>query len=439
MLVLGLGLSGRSAANFCAQQGAHVCAVDERADLREGVALLNNIDVRLGESFPNPRDFDLVVPSPGIPPERYRKTAGRVWGDIELTARALKVPIIAVTGTNGKSTTVMLIETMLRACGLRACAAGNLGTPALTLVGQPLDVAILEVSSFQLETVESFRPHVAVILNLSPDHMDRHGDIESYAAAKKKILERQRPTDVAVLNADDPVVRSFAEETQARIVPFSRLERAALSPHAQKVWLDSGSAVLSDGGKQIRLPLDGATTLGESNQDNLLAALAAIWSLGVDPKRAMNGLLDFKPLPHRSEHIATRNGVRFVNDSKATNPGAAQRALESTKAPTLWIAGGRDKGLSFEGLAETARGRVRVALLIGEAASQLESHLAGIVPCERMASLEEAVHRATEWAEDGDVVLLAPACASFDQFENFEARGECFRRAVLRIVEGNPQ
>ena len=202
---------------------------------------------------------------------------------------------------------------------------------------------------------------------------------------------------------------------------------------------DRSKVVLSDGGKQIRLPLDGATALGDSNQDNLLAALAAVWSLGVDPKRAMDGLLDFKLLPHRSEHIATRNGVRFVNDSKATNPGAAQRALESTKAPTLWIAGGRDKGLSFEGLAETARGRVRVALLIGEAASQLESHLTGIVPCERMASLEEAVHRATEWAKDGDVVLLAPACASFDQFENFEARGECFRGAVLRIVEGNPQ
>ena len=439
MLVLGLGLSGRSAANFCAQRGANVCAADERSDLGEGVALSNDIDVRLGKSFPDPRHFDLVVPSPGVPTERYRDTAGRVWGDIELASRALKIPIVAVTGTNGKSTTVMLIEAMLRACGLRACAAGNLGTPALTLLGQPLDVAILEVSSFQLETVETFRPHVAVILNLSPDHMDRHGDIESYAAAKKKILERQDPTDVAVLNEDDPLVRSFAEDAKAQIVPFSRFERAALSAHDQKVWLDAGSVVLSDGGKQIRLPLDGATALGDSNQDNLLAALAAVWSLGVDPKRAMDGLLDFKLLPHRSEHIATRNGVRFVNDSKATNPGAAQRALESTKAPTLWIAGGRDKGLSFEGLAETARGRVRVALLIGEAASQLESHLTGIVPCERMASLEEAVHRATEWAKDGDVVLLAPACASFDQFENFEARGECFRGAVLRIVEGNPQ
>ncbi|MEE3327396.1 MAG: UDP-N-acetylmuramoyl-L-alanine--D-glutamate ligase [Myxococcota bacterium] len=437
MLILGLGRSGQSAANFCAQRGARVFAADERAHSDKDLALSADIEVRLGQPFPDPALFDLVVPSPGVPAERYRASARRVWGDIELAGRALPVPIIAVTGTNGKSTTVMLIEAMLKACGLRACAAGNLGNPALSLLGQALDVAVLEVSSFQLESVDGFRPHVAVILNLSPDHMDRHGDMEGYAAAKKRILERQGPDDIAVLNEDDARVRQFADDAQARVLSFSHFAGTPDKTRDARVWLDLNHAVLSEGGKQTRLSLDGASTLGEANRDNILAALAAVWAFGADPERALDALVGFKLLAHRSEHIATRRGVRFINDSKATNPGAAQRALESATSPVLWIAGGRDKGLSFRTLAEAARGRVRTALLIGEAADKIESELAGIVPCQRMASLEDAVARAAELAQEGDDVLLAPACASFDQFKNFETRGDCFRKAVLQMPEGN--
>ena len=439
VLVLGLGRSGRSAANFCAQRGAQVCAADERADLDTNLSLSDGIEVRLGKAFPDPAGFDLVVPSPGVPPERYRASARRVWGDIELAGRALPVPIIAVTGTNGKSTTVMLIESMLKACGLRALAAGNLGKPALDLLGEPLDVAILEVSSFQLETVETFRPHVAVVLNISPDHMDRHGDLEAYAAAKKKLIEQQHPDDIAVLNEDDVRVRQFAADTRARILPFSRHAETSSQASGARIWLDLGQAVLSEHGKQTRLPLTHAESLGEAHLDNVLAALAAVWAFGADPARALDALIDFKLLPHRSEHIATHKGVRFINDSKATNPGAAQRALESATSPLLWIAGGRDKGLSYRSLAEAARGRVRTALLIGEAAQKIESELDGTVPCLQMENLEEAVLRAAALAREGDVVLLAPACASFDQFKNFETRGECFRDAVLQMTEGNPE
>ena len=436
MLILGLGRSGRSAASFCAQKGAHVCAVDEQAQSGETLNLPEGIDVRLGQAFPDPADFDLVVPSPGVPPERYQESARRVWGDIELASRALPIPIVAVTGTNGKSTTVMLIEAMLNACGIRARAAGNLGTPALSLLGQPLDVAVLEVSSFQLESVDAFQPHVAVVLNISPDHMDRHGNLDNYAAAKQRILAQQGPHDFAVLNEDDERVWEFAEGAGAQVVSFGRLSHTGASASGRSVGLDLDQAVLSDGGRQTRLPLEGARALGEANRDNVLAALAASWAAGADPERALDALLHFKPLAHRSEHIATQRGVHFINDSKATNPGAAQRALESATAPVLWIAGGRGKGLSFDSLAEAARGRVRTALLIGEAAEEIESALGESVPCQRMASLEEAVNRSGELAHEGDIVLLAPACASFDQFENFETRGDCFRQAVLRMGEG---
>ncbi|MFP6638635.1 MAG: UDP-N-acetylmuramoyl-L-alanine--D-glutamate ligase [Myxococcota bacterium] len=436
---MGLGLSGRSAAHFCAQRGAEVCAVDEEVvptGRFDDNSLGPGIEVRLGQPFPDPSAFDLVVPSPGVPPERYRKGARRVWGDIELAGRALAIPIIAVTGTNGKSTTVSLIEAMLEAAGLRARAAGNLGTPALTLAGQPLDVGVLEVSSFQLETVESFRPAVAVVLNLSPDHLDRHGSFERYAAAKRRLLEHQGASDVAVLNNDDPVVKSFAAGAGAQILPFSRFGPPAETAGKRSAWLDVGCAVLAQGSRSMRLALDGSGALGAADQDNILAALATVWAFGVDPARAVTALAGFQPLPHRMEQVALIDGVNFVNDSKATNPGAALRALEGTRAPTLWIAGGRDKGLSYRSLADAATGRVRTALLIGEAADQLESCLAGQVPCERLPNLDEAVRRAAELAGAGDVVLLAPACSSFDQFENFEARGECFRRAVQLLAEG---
>ncbi len=428
VLVLGLGVSGRSAAAYCAAHGARVLAVDERADAPAG-DLPAAVEVRRGAlpEVADPADFDLVVPSPGVPRERYAGGARRVWGDVELAARALSVPVVAVTGTNGKSTTVRLVEAMLRAAGLRARAAGNLGEPALDLVGQPLDVAVLEVSSFQLEAVESLRPRVAVLLNVTEDHLDRHGSLEVYAATKGRLFANQQPSDHAVVNGDDAVALGATAGARARRWLF---RRAAPVPNG--AWWDAGAIVLARDERWQRYPVD-PEPARQVGPENLLAALLAAHASGADPGRALGALADFAPLPHRMQRVAGPGGATWLDDSKATNPGAAARALTVQDAPVIWIAGGRDKGLSFDALAETAAGRVRHALLIGEAAEKIAAALRPRVSTEGMASLEAAVARAAELAEPGDVVLLSPACASFDQFSGFEERGRRFQQAVAAL------
>ncbi|MDE0885341.1 MAG: UDP-N-acetylmuramoyl-L-alanine--D-glutamate ligase [Myxococcota bacterium] len=446
ILVLGLGMSGRSAAHFCAERGARVIAADERSadvlfDAPESEIareLGPQVELVCGQPFPDPSRFDLVVPSPGIPPSRYAKAASRVWGDIELAGRALAIPVIAVTGTNGKSTTVRLIEAMLNAAGRRAEAAGNVGTPALSLPGKPLDIAVLEVSSFQLETIESFAPQVAVILNITPDHLDRHGDLAGYSAAKRRILENQGPGDVAVLDFDNALVRGFAEHARGEVIPFSRQSPPSLSNHPRAAWIDAGVATFADGHTLERVPLASGSGLSAHDRDNVLAALTAAWAAGVAPLSASQALSNFQALPHRCEVVPAPGPVRWINDSKATNPGAAQRAIEGCEAPVLWIAGGRGKGLSFAPLAEVAQGRVKIALLIGESTDTLAEVLEGRVPWESCGDLDAAVGRAASLADPGDIVLLAPACASFDQFKSFEHRGECFRTAVGRLTEESP-
>jgi UDP-N-acetylmuramoylalanine--D-glutamate ligase len=427
-LVLGLGLSGRSAAAFCAARGAYVVAADERQGRHlEGLQHLEGVAyLVLGPPFPDPADFDLVVPSPGVPAERYRGGARRVWGDVELAYRALSIPIVAVTGTNGKSTTTALIASMLRAAGLRAAAAGNIGTPALELVGEALDVAVLEVSSFQLEATDAFRSRVAVILNLTPDHLDRHGSFEAYVAAKARILAAQRAEDVAILNFDDSAVRELAASARARVVPFRTrgpLERGA--------WLDAGALALRLGDAPLqRLSLDGLQLAGRHNRENALAALCAAACAGADPEKALHALAAFEGLPHRTQIVARRSGVLFVDDSKATNPEAALSSLASFEAPLVWIAGGRDKDLDLTELADAASRRVRAAVLLGEAAEKLARTLAGSVEIHRVDCIEDAVRKAAQLARPGDVVLLSPGCSSLDQFRNFEERGRRFRAAV---------
>lgn len=435
VLVLGLGMSGLSAAEFCAKQGARVVAADERAaDAIDGLAALpSSVEVVAGAPLPDPSPFDLVVPSPGVPAARYADRARRAWGDIELAWRALSVPVVAVTGTNGKSTTVCLIEAMLNAAGLRARLGGNVGTPALALPGQAIDVAVLEVSSFQLEAVEAFAPRVAIILNLTPDHLDRHGDFEGYAEAKRRILARQSEGDIAILNFDCEPVRAFAQTARAEVIPIGMRGPAQGGHYEREGWLEAGAIALRAGGVIQRFSLDSLPLAGPHNQFNALAALTAAWVLGAEPARALEALIDFRGLPHRSEIVGPIAGVTFVNDSKATNPGAALESLGGHARPVIWIAGGRDKGLHFDALADEAAKRASHALLIGEAAEQIETALAGRIPCERCDDLEHAVARAAALAEPGDVVLLAPACASFDQFASYEQRGDRFRDAALAL------
>lgn len=431
VLVLGLGMSGVSAARFCAERGARVVAAEETPRALDPAALGPGVELRQGAPFPDPGEFDLVVPSPGVPRARYVGRARRALGDVELAYRALRVPIVAVTGTNGKSTTVRLVEAMLRAAGLRAEAAGNVGVPALDLVGRPLDVAVLEVSSFQLEAVERFRPRVGVVLNVTEDHLDRHGSLEGYAATKARLFERQGPEDVAIANGDDPLARKVAAAGRAHTRLFKRV-----GPVADGAWWEAGAIALAERGSVQRLSLDDVAAVPLPPRENVLAALLAASAVGADPQRALAALADFAGLPHRLERVALRDGVAFVDDSKATNPGAAEFALDAQSAPVIWIAGGRDKELSFDALAERARGRVRRALLIGEAAEKIGRALEGRVPYERVETLEAAVRRAAEIAAAGEVVLLAPGCASFDQFQSYAERGERFRAAVLALARG---
>jgi UDP-N-acetylmuramoylalanine--D-glutamate ligase len=432
VLVLGLGITGRSAAAFCAARGASVLAADERADV--ATDLPPGVEFAVGRAFPDPAEFDLVVPSPGVPAARYRERARRVWGDVELAARALAVPLVAVTGTNGKSTTALLTAAMLRAAGLRARAAGNVGTPALDLVGVGLDVAVLEVSSFQLETTEAFRPTVAVLLNVAPDHLDRHGSLEAYIAAKSRIFAHQGSDDVAIVNDADPGALRAAAGARARRWSFS-----SEAPVSRGAWLDAGAACLRlESGPPQRLSLAGSRLLGAHNRENVLAALLAATAVGAQPEKAARALATFEGLPHRTQLVATRRGVRFVDDSKATNPAAALRALASFEAPLVWIGGGRAKGLDLSGLADAVGRRARAAILLGEAAPVLERDLAGLLEVRRVESIEEAVRAAAAFAREGDVVLLAPGCSSLDQFGSFEERGERFARAVAALGKVRP-
>ena len=430
VLVLGAGISGRSAAAFCAQQGARVVLSDEAPGHEtRGEQTNEAIELRLGQPFPDPADFDLVVPSPGVPPARYRARARRVWGDIELAWRALAVPIAAVTGTNGKSTTVRLLEAMLRAAGLRARAAGNVGDAALGLVGEPLDVAVLEVSSFQLETIDGFHPRVAVLLNVAPDHLDRHGDMAGYLAAKARIFQNQTAEDVAILNAD-PALDDLAESLGGQVFRF-----AVRGPVSRGACWDGDAVLLRTDGAAQRIALEGLPRPSGPLRENLLAALLAAVALDAEPRKALSALAGFRGLPHRCELVAERSGVRWVNDSKATNPSATLPALALATAPLLWIAGGKDKGLDYGALAEAPLRGVRRVLLIGAAAPRIAEALAGRVEIESVGTLEAAVARAAELARPGDMVLLSPACASFDQFRNFEHRGERFRELVGALSE----
>jgi len=438
VLVLGLGMSGRSAAAFCAARGARVVVADERPesdhdDLGALRATRGIREVLTGAPFPDPADFDITVPSPGIPEARYRGRARAAWGDIELAGEFLAVPIVAVTGTNGKSTTVRLVEAMLIGAGLRAKAAGNVGTPVLSLVGEAIDVAVVEVSSFQLEATEHFRPHIAVVLNITPDHLDRHGDLEGYAAAKRRLLANQGPDDVAVLAFDDPIVRRFEEHARAEVVPFGLRAAQLDRRYRRAAWMDAGAAVLRDGDRTTRVDVASIPLTGRHNLENVLAALVSAWVCGADPQAAARGAARFRGLPHRAEIVGNAHGMTWIDDSKATNPGAAMRALDGLPTRVIWIAGGRDKGLPYDALAEVAADHASVALLIGEAADKIEAALAGRIPCERLASLDEAVRVAADRGRPGDVVLLAPACASFDQFTSAEERGDRFRQAIDRL------
>jgi len=438
--VIGLGATGRSVLEFLTARGARVFAADSR-DLPPALDDVRtrhrNLDLRLGAfDLGALSGADTLVVSPGIdrrqaPFPELAARGVRFVGDIELFAHEADAKVIAVTGSNGKSTVVGLVDAMLRASGKDVRTGGNFGTPALDLIGAPApDVYLLELSSFQLETTESLNPEVAIVLNVAADHMDRYASLTDYAAAKYRIFRGARTVVVEHGLARDPALAA-AIDRQSRIVTYAVDDAPAegFGTVAGLVYED-GAPILDAASLAI---------VGRHNEANVTAALAVGSAAGLITRDMLFALADFRGLPHRCRPVATIRGVRFVDDSKGTNVAASAAAIEGLggDANVVLVAGGVGKGADFSPLAEAARGRVRRAVLIGEAAPELEAVLSPVCGVERADSMEAAVAAAVAAARAGDTVLLSPACASFDMFENFEHRGRVFAEAVRAQATGD--
>lgn len=444
VLVVGLARTGIVTALFSAGYGATVTATDERPEmeLHETAAKLRAAGVTLelgghhAESF---LDQDLIVVSPGVPAklpelELARARGTPIWSEIELAWRFLRGKLIAITGSNGKTTTTSLVAHILQTAGIPTLIGGNIGTPLLALVENSMDttVTVAEISSFQLETIEKFRPEIGVLLNLTPDHLDRHASFEEYAQAKMRMFENQLERDIAILNADDPEITKRMP-TKPHIFWFSRQKRVAAG-----AFLRDEQIFFRNEGSEVALARrDEISLRGEHNVENVLAACAAAYLAGADPAAIASGIKTFKGVEHRLEFVAEISGVQFYNDSKATNVDAAVKAIEAFPGPLIVILGGKDKGSPYTPLRELLRERARLAILIGAAADKIEEDLGDAVPLERAGTLDRAVHLAMQNAQPGDTVLLAPACSSFDQFENYEHRGRIFKELVAKLENQN--
>ncbi len=378
-----------------------------------------------------------IVVSPGVPidaePITQARALGRpVIGEIELASQFLQGVIVAITGSNGKTTTTTLVGEVLSKGGLKTLVGGNIGTPAISLVAQatPDTITVLEVSSFQLETIGSFRPKVAVLLNVTPDHLDRHRTFQAYVDAKARVFENQSAEGFAVLNADDPTCVELAGRTRAQVFWFGRkreVESGAFVRDGQVIFRRNGS-------EQEVMPISEIPLKGLHNLENVLAAVCAGALMGCDAEKIRSVIREFKAVEHRLEYVATVRGVEYYNDSKATNVDATIKAVESFPANIHLILGGKDKGSDYTTLNDLLRQRVKRVYTIGAAADKIQSHIKGAVEIVASGTLEGAVKRAAASAVRGDIVLLAPACASFDQFENYEHRGRVFKELVRGLA-----
>jgi UDP-N-acetylmuramoylalanine--D-glutamate ligase len=434
VLVLGFRETGRTVARVLTGRGVAVRVAD-RADAGTfgvGAEEWRGVELRLGEEGADLLDgIDLVVPSPGVPPTaaplRHALARGvPIESEIELAAGLLACPLVAITGTNGKSTTTTLVGLALARAGRRTFVGGNLGTPLISAVDQRPEVAVVEVSTFQLEWTRRLRPQVAGLLNVTADHLDRHGTFAAYRDLKARLFSAQSADDVAVLNRDDPEVWALRDRLAARVVSFGA------NPTARGAFVDGGAVVLRlDEGVEERYSLTRTRLVGRHNVENVAAAVTIARLAGSSPAAVQEAVDAVEPLPHRLALVAERAGVRWYDDSKATNVGASVKSLESFAGPVVLLAGGVDKGGEYDPLARAAAGKVRLALLFGAARDRIAGALLGAgVDVERVPDLAAAVRAAARVAEAGDTVLLAPACSSFDMFTDYKARGRAFRAAV---------
>ncbi len=445
VMVIGLGVSGLAAARLLAAHHARLVMTDLRADFGanshaeagggEGCAAMPSGEILLGSEDPAWLDgVDLVVTSPGVAPtSRLLMEADRrripVIGELELGSRFVKAPIVAVTGTNGKSTVTTLIGEIFKAAGRHVFAGGNLGTPLAAAAGEEFEVVVAEVSSYQLERTERFKPHVAVHLNLAEDHLDRYKDLDEYGSAKARLFRMQDRYDWAILNRDDPRVWSLRTRIFAQVMSFG-LEPAETTP---AIGYDGSDLIFDIRTRHGRISLKRMRLAGRHNVANAMAAAAAALVSGIEPRVIEVALADFSGLPHRMEFVGERGGVTYVDDSKGTNVAAVVEALAAMRAPVILIAGGVDKGGDYAPLREPLGQKVRLLILIGAARDTMRAALKGATEIELVRTLDQAVRRAAAAARRGETVLLSPACSSFDQFRNYAERGRIFQELVRAL------
>ena len=438
VLVVGAGLSGVDACRFFLKQGAQVILTDSKSRdrlSREALALeRQGVTLRLGNLLPETVDWDLVVASPGVPLGlpvflMSRRAGVEVIGEIELAWRQASRPFIGITGTNGKTTTTAMTAYILEQLGRKILLGGNIGQPLVSSIGNfKGDYVVAELSSFQLESCVRFAPHIAAFLNLSPDHLDRHGSLEAYAAAKANIFARQSETDFAILNWDTPYLRELAPSLTAQVRWFSLeqpVDNGMYYQDGQVFFVRDGASVYDFAANDIYIK-------GRHNVANAMAASIAAWETGGEPNAIAKALTTFPGVAHRLEFVCERDGVTYINDSKGTNPDSTMQALAAYDQPMILLLGGRNKGCDMEPLMRRVKQRVRLAILFGEATVELKNAADTVGMKDYMIAddFEDAVRRAQAAARPGEVVMLSPACTSWDAFPNFEVRGDRFKALV---------
>ena len=442
ILVVGLARTGASVARFLAERGAAVIVTDmkDEASLAPWLEKLAGLEIRYelgGHSDDTFLAADMIVVSPGvpmdIPPLALARSRGRlIISEIELAGSFIEAPLVAITGTNGKTTTTTLVGEIFRACGYKAFVGGNIGKPLIDLVtsGETVDFVVAEISSFQLEAILKFRPRVAVLLNVTEDHLDRYATYQEYIDAKERIFENQTREDFAVLNMDDPIVAACADSVRASVVPMS--QRRELE---QGIYYQDGSITFVWEGRKECFPTASFKLQGVHNIENIMAALASTLLMGCDAARGRSAVEGFSGLHHRMELVKIVNDVAWYNDSKGTNVGSVVKSLESFAGNVTLIAGGKDKGGDYAPLAELVKERVRHLILLGEARQRIYDSLGNLTDSHMVSTLEEAVSLAGRLTAPGGVVLFSPACSSFDMFKNYEERGDLF----VSLVQGLPE
>jgi UDP-N-acetylmuramoylalanine--D-glutamate ligase len=441
VLVVGAARTGIEAANFLARRGAVVTLTDIRSG--EGLPevakhLAPGVRCEFGghrsETF---LSQDIIVPSPGVPKDSPLLVAAPAQGitvmsEIELAYRFLPAPLVAVTGTNGKSTVVTALTGVFEAAGIPARTGGNIGNPLIGEVEhlEGARYAVAEVSSFQLEWVDTFRPRIAAILNITEDHLDRYRSFDDYVEAKARIFAKQKPDDYLVLNGDDPILNNLAHRSSGRVVLFSRKRMPRFGVYLFRGWIHSR---LGRGAGRRVMPVTDMRISGEHNWENAMAVTAISLLAGASPEHVREVFREFRGLPHRTEFIREVAGVKYFDDSKGTNVGAVARTIAGFREPLVLIAGGRDKGGSYAPLAPLLRARVKRLIAIGEASERMAAELEGTTAISMVAGMEEAMKEASRSSSPGDVVLLSPACSSFDQYGDYGERGRHFQEEVWKL------